>query len=192
MTIETIVNNALDQMGYSRHIGSIYEGTPTARVALDLWGQTRDSLLNRMEPDWARKDAKLVQNKVAPAVSGSTAQYDLIPWSNIYPPLPWLYEYLSPSDCVKPLQVKPSVLTLPIWKPRAIPFRHVIDTVETILTNEPNAILIYTARVLDPDLWQNDFTDMMIQLLAQKMQAEFAKHPVQQQQRGQENADAAG
>lgn len=190
MTIETVVNNALDQIGYSRHIGSIREGSPTARVALDLWAQTRDSLLRRLEPDWARKDGKLVQSKAAPNVSGSTAQYDLIPWSSTYPPLPWLYEYASPTDCVKPLQVKPSVLTLPIWRPRAIPFRHIIDTVDVILTNEPNAILTYIWRVTDTDLWEADFTDGMIQLLAQKMQAEFAKRP--QQQGGQENADAAG
>lgn len=189
MTIETVVNNALDQIGYARHIGSIWEGTPPARVALDLWAQTRDSLLLRLEPEWARKDAKLVQNKAAPNVAGSTANYDVIPWSDTYPPLPWLYEYFTPADCLYPLQVKASVLTLPNWRPRAIPFRHVIDVVDVILTNEPNAILIYIARVLDPDLWESDFTDAMIQLLAQKMQAEFAKRP--QQQGGQENADAA-
>jgi hypothetical protein len=40
MTIESICNQALDVIGYARHIGNIYEGSKAARVALDLYGQT--------------------------------------------------------------------------------------------------------------------------------------------------------
>lgn len=177
MSVESVVNQALDQIGYGRHIGSIMEGTLPARVALDLWAQTRDSLLNKLEPNWARRDAKLVVFKQAPNISGGTAEYDVLtPWSDTYPPLPWLYEYAVPTDCIKPLQIKTQVLFLPIWRPRAQLYRYVItDVGESILANTPDAILTYIYKVLNPDSWYDDFRDMMIQLLAQKMQAEFAK-----------------
>lgn len=192
MSIESIVNNALDQIGYSRRIGSIYEGTPAARAALDLWAQTRDSLLYTQEPHWAKKDAPLVLAKIAPNIQGSTAQYDLIPWSNIYPPLPWLYEYSLPLDNLKPLQIKPQAAFLPVWRPRAQSFRHtILDTgQEVLLTNTPDAILTYIYKVFDPDLWHQDFQDAVIQTLAQKMQVEFGKQPVQA--KGAGNANAAG
>jgi hypothetical protein len=172
MSIEDVVNQALDQLGYPRHIGNIYEGSPAARVALDVWQQTRNSLFTRVRPDWAKKDAVLTLSKSAPNIAGGTAAYDLTPWSTTYPPLPWLYEYRSPSDCLYPLQIKTRQFFLPIWRPRAITFRHAENT---ILTNAPNAILTYVYAVLDPDLWESDFTDLMVQMLAQKMQAEFAK-----------------
>ena len=189
MTIESIVNQALDQIGYARHVGNIMEGSQAARVALDLWGQTRDSLLASMEPDWARKDAKLSVLKSAPNIVGPTAQYDLIPWSDIYPPLPWLYEYSTPTDLVKPLQIKPSQAFIPVWRPRAQPYRYIIDaTAGTCLSNTPDAILTYIYQVLDPDLWHEDFRDGIIQMLAQKMQAAFAKGAPMKER---EDADAS-
>ena len=191
MSIESIVNNALDEIGYSRHIGNIMEGSTAARVALDLWGQTRDSLLFQAEPHWARKDAPLTLLKQAPDIQGSTAQYDLIPWSDIYPPLPWLYEYALPDDNLKPLQIKPQLAFLPAWRPRAQPFRHVVvGSSETLLTNTPGAILTYIYKVLDPDQWHQDFQDAVIHTLAKKMQAEFAKSPMPAAKR-EDNANAS-
>ena len=35
MTIESIVNQALDRIGYKRHLGNIWDGSPAARIALD-------------------------------------------------------------------------------------------------------------------------------------------------------------
>lgn len=172
MSVESIVNQALDQIGHPRHIGNIWDGSPPARVALNLWAQTRDSLFVRFKPDWARKDSVLTLVKSAPGIAGGTAAYDLTPWSTAYPPLPWLYEYDSPDDCLYPLQIKSKSFFLPVWRPRAIPFRH---TSESILTNTPNAILTYIYPVLDPDTWESDFVDAMVQVLGQKMQAEFVK-----------------
>ena len=193
MSIESIVNNALDEIGYSRHIGNIMEGSAAARVALDLWGQTRDTLLFTLEPHWARKDEKLILLKQAPDIQGSTAQYDLIPWSDAYPPLPWLYEYSLPDDNIKPLQIKAPMAFLPQWRPRAQTFRYVVvASSETLLTNTADAILTYIYKVLDPDMWHQDFQDAMISALGKKMMNEFGKRaPAEQQQRGQGDANAA-
>ena len=179
MEIETLVNQALDQIGYTRHIGNIQDGSPAARIALNLWGQTRDELLYSLEPDWARKDAALVVFKQAPNIVGGTANYDVTPWDSTYPPLPWLYEYTMPSDIIKPLQIKTTPMFLPVWRPRPNTYRYLVDfsltSVETILCNTPGAILTYIYKVLDPDNWDADFRTAIVQVIARKMAAPLGK-----------------
>jgi hypothetical protein len=119
------------------------------------------------------KDAALTLLKSAPP----NGDYGLAPWNSATnPELPWLFEYVYPDDCVEPRQIKPQPIFVPEYRPRAIPFRLVLDSVnaKTILCNEPNAILVYTAQVLDTDIWQSDFTMRMIMMLAQKFKAELA------------------
>jgi hypothetical protein len=72
-TIEGICNQALDVIGYTRHIGNIYEGTKAARIALNLWKQTRDALLSSIAPDWAKIDAPLTLLKSAPNINNGMA-----------------------------------------------------------------------------------------------------------------------
>src|SRR5438132_1334801 len=96
-TIEGLCNQALDDIKYPRHIGNIYEGTKAARVALDLWAQTRDAVFADVEPNWAIKNAVLTLNKQAPNIVNGTANYAGITWDPaLYPPVPWLYEYAYP------------------------------------------------------------------------------------------------
>lgn len=192
-SIESICNQALDVIGYSRHIGNIYEGTKAARIALNLWRQTRDSLLSATKPDWAKKDAPLLVLKSAPNINNGMADYIGIPWTDTYPPIPWLYEYEYPSDCLEPLQIKIVTGFLPIWRPRARPFRVNFDaSMRTILTNESNAILIYIAQVLDPGDWHEEFQELMVMTLAKKFEPELMPQRAQmRQQRQEQNADNA-
>ena len=164
-TIEGIANQALDLIGYKRHIGNVYEGSAASVKVLDLWGQTRDELLIQMKPDWAKKDAPLTLLRTAPD------QYDPItPWSSAYPPLPWKYEYGYPVDCVHDLQIKVTPWLFPIWRPRPMPYRLNYTTgIRTILTNEPSAILIYISNAFNPDDWEPDFIWMMVVTLAKKL-----------------------
>lgn len=177
MTNEGVCNQALDLIGYKRHIGSLYEGSVAARVALDCFSQTRDFFLYTTKPMWARKDETLVLTKSAPGIVNGTANYTRSWDSNTDPELPWLYEYRYPTDCVLPLQVKTTPLFLPEWRPRFESFRFNFDVDEdahTILTNAESAILNYVAQILDPTNWHEDFTEMIVQALAQKFQAELA------------------
>lgn len=170
-SIESIVNQAFDVIGFKRHIGNILEGSTHARIALNAWGQTRDNLLQKMRPDWSHKDAVLTLLKSAPA-----GGYAGVIWSSTYPEIPWLYEYQEPTDCVEPLQIKTTPLNVPIWRPRAVPFRVVYDAPSdnrNLLCNEPNAILVYVAQVFDPSDWHNDFIDAMIATLAEKFKIEL-------------------
>lgn len=193
MTIENVVNQALDLIGYKRRIGNIYDGSPGAVQALDIWQQTRDALLTSMRPDWARKDATLTLLRVAPSIQGSFSNYDVTAWGNAYPPLPWLYEYTSPADNLYPLLVKRKPFTVPEFRPRYHPFLHrIVDsTTETILCNVPDAILIYIYPVLDPNIWPNDFTDAMILTLAKKFETALVQRPHMQQRQEQADDNAA-
>jgi hypothetical protein len=188
MTIETICNQALDLIGYKRHIGNIHEGSLAARVALDIWGQTRDHLLEVEEPDWAITDLLLGLNKSAPNIVNYTANYDN-GWNSNYPEIPWLYEYVYPTDCIKPLQIKSQVLFSPIWKPQPYTFRE--SSTRGILTNAPNAILVYIKRVLDPDDWDIMFTSKLIVALAKQFEPGLAPRPQRAPAKEQSNADAS-
>lgn len=188
MTIEAVCNQAFDLIGYKRHIGSIWEGSLQARIALNHWAQTRDFFLHTLKPLWARKDQILVLVKSAPNIVNGTANYTG-PWNDTFPELPWLYEYRYPDDCVIPLQIKNTPLFLPEWRPRFESFRFNFDADEaahTVLTNAPDAILTYIARILEPENWHEDFVEIIVEALAKKFQAELAPTMPRQQ-----NADAA-
>lgn len=174
-TIESVCNQALDVIGYPRHIGNIYDGTKAAIIALNAWGQTRDSALAMRNPEWARKDGVLSLSKSAPNIVNGTASYPGA-WSTAYPPIPWLYEYLWPADCVRPLQIKSTPANVPIWRPRPNQQRWLIDTnAMTVLTNEADAILTYIFAVLDPNIWYQDFTDQMVAEMAKVFSVELGK-----------------
>src|SRR5215469_1466829 len=191
-TIEGVINQALDLVGYPDHIGNIYEGSKASVIALNTWGHTRDMLLMTAQPVWAKKDIQLIQLKTAPNINNGYTDYSSGWVGTSHPPLPWLYEYAYPADCLLPLQIKLAPMFVPVWRPRAKPWRPAFDPVtqnHVILSNEANAILIYIAQILDPNDWYQDFTELVIESLAKKFQTELGRPMPQrpQQQPPREN-----
>lgn len=187
MTIEAICNQALDVIGYKKHIGSVWEGTKAARVALNAWAETRDALLTTVQPDWAKKDLGLTATRIAPAGGyDSVTRWDI----TTHPDMPWLFEYAVPTDCIVPLTLKPRTHTFPAWRPRFLRFRAKMnsDGFYVILANEPDPVLIYIWRVTDVDLWHEDFTELMIESLSRKFVRALVGAQPQQEKK---NADAA-
>jgi hypothetical protein len=197
-TIESIVNQALDLVGYPDQIGNIYEGSKASVIALDTWGHTRDMLLMAAQPVWAKRDLPLTLVNQAPSITNGYADYSSTPWDpNANPPLPWLYQYSYPPDCLLPLQIKVAPSFLPVWRPRAKPWRAGFDSVfgnHTILSNEANAILNYVGQILDPNVWYQDFSELMIQALAKKFETELGRPMPQRppQQAPRENTADVG
>lgn len=169
LTVEGLCNQALDMIGFKgRRIGSMYDGTPAARVALEVYSFTRDQLLNLEVPYWAQRSTQLTLVATAPDnYSGE--------WTPALPPLDYKYSYIFPNDCVQPLLILVTPVFRPIWRPRFIPFDVFSVSPDTryIVTNAPNAVLVYTGQVNDPNLWQEDFTMKVIAALAQKFQAKL-------------------
>jgi hypothetical protein len=193
MTIETVCNQALDAIGYTPYIGNIYEGTKAGRALLNCWVEVRDALLSTMRPDWAWAEAKLTLLKSAPNIVNGSANYDT-GWNDTFPALPYLYEYQYPADCVDPDMILADPMFLPIWRPRAIPYR-MSATTRTILTNQPEAILRYVKVVGDPDDWHNDFYEAMVTSLAKRLEPQLKPERAMQrhkQEQEQNNANPAG
>ncbi|MGA3113503.1 MAG: hypothetical protein ABSF90_03615 [Syntrophobacteraceae bacterium] len=108
--------------------------------------------------------------------------------------VPWLYEYAWPQSCVRLRQVKPPVNspsqgtnTVPIWPginmaspgfggsgslDNRVPYQISLDAdsagnqIKVILTNIEYALIVYTALVDDPNLWDDEFTEAYIFMLA--------------------------
>jgi len=166
-SVEQIVNQAIDLIGYGEYIGNIYEGTKEARIALDLYSQTRDAMLSEGEWEFAERNTNGSLLKQAP-------NYYLTPWTSVYPPQPWLYEYAYPSDALKIRSVKPTAIFIPNFDPQPWPYSIDNDNSFTppqrvILSNVPNALIVYTGSILDPTTWDIAFTEELIVKLSSKM-----------------------
>lgn len=157
MTIEAICNQALDLIGYKRHIGYIYEGTLAARIALDVWGTTRDTLLVAREWDFA-------------LYQGTLANTGLVPMNY------WAAEYYWPADALAIRAV------YPIFKPTdPAPVRFDLDydtrlSTNVILSTEAAAYALYTGRTLDPTKWRPEFVSLFVETLAREFDAGLGKH----------------
>jgi hypothetical protein len=146
---------ALDSIGYGKHIAEPYEGSPAARVALEIHAQTRDELIQ--SGDWA-----FALREVA-----------LIPSGQV-PPSPWLEEFQYPSDCVRIRYIRPGDLTggTRSNNPGPVLFRPWNDPripAQAILCDISPATLIYSGQVTDPSQWDSGFTQAYVSAMAQKL-----------------------
>jgi hypothetical protein len=151
---EDFVNAALGRIGYKLRIGSFFDGSEASKLALDIYGQTRDQLLRLKDYDFAQKIAAAV---VAPGAV----------------PTPiWQFQYLYPTDCVRLRDMyAPGYDTND-----PLPNRWTRDTAliggvmtEIIFANISPAMLVYTEQVTDPSLWDEGFGETMIASLARRL-----------------------
>lgn len=170
-----ICNLSLMQIGEQGGISSINpsDGSTAGNACSILYTSQIQALHRAAHWNFARKQIALTQLK-AQIVNGLV--------SAAPPPIPWLYEYAYPTDCIKaryiipystPLDGQPSIpfttgmSSLPIFQNSpAVPFVVGTDfdatnnTVRVILTNHPAATLVYTADYSQlPDLWDPHFSD---------------------------------
>jgi hypothetical protein len=165
---EDAINAALIRIGFTRRIDQIYEGTPAARAAVLIYGQTRDDILRTGDYRFAVRQAALVKLKAAPAGGYSP----MTPWSAAqYPAVPWIYSYAYPIDCLRLLSLRTAPMIVPVSSPRAVTWSIDNDNSYTppqkvILTNLGGALATYTARVTDLALWDAAAVEALIDALA--------------------------
>jgi hypothetical protein len=202
--IEEIVNQALRGIGFSRMIASIYEGSAAARAALEIYGQTRDEVLRSGEWPFALGSVPLTLLKGPPPPGGYTP---LSPWTTLFPPPGYLYEYAYPVDCVELLAIVPPPSALPVLLPTPMPKRISNDLLPTvggnppvaagppqrvILTNQTGAVAVYRRRVTNPALWEPGFVTVLVDRLGEKLAASpQLANPDQQRMLSQDSAQAA-
>ena len=151
-TPEMIVNDALARVGYPGRINNIYEGTPHAKKALDIFSQCRDSLLCKNDWDFSQKIAALVS-------SGGTA------------PIPWSYEWTYPADCLKIRMLFPSTYVTPYNNPTPLLYKLGDSAAATkvIWTQVNGVTAVYTAQVTTITQWDSTFIDLLSNLIGKKL-----------------------
>ncbi len=154
-SVEDLCNAALREAGYPRPISEIYEGSRASRVAVEVYGAARDSLLQEQDWDFALRSA------VLNSAGGGTMILD------------YDREYVWPSDALRIKQVYPGTITSPNYDPQ--PIRWTLGNDGTMVT--PAKVIwtystvaapkcIYIAQIINPLTWSAVFTRALIGRLA--------------------------
>lgn len=156
LKVEDVYNNALNIVKRPR-IDTFYDATIEAIIGADIFSETRDEALAMKPWDFARAEATLV-------TSGQTA------------PTPWAQEYLYPSGSVMLLQVRPG--TVVTNDPAPMRWHEFLDTrlsapQRAVLCDFSPAVAIFTQRVIDPASWPADYIEVLVMMLAKKIEIEL-------------------
>ncbi len=162
-TAADVCNLSLVRIGSKEQLGSIYDGTLIARKFLDCYSQALDDILREGDWQFARRDMPLVLQKSAPPGGYFPPDY----WSRAtYPPPQFLFQYEYPAVCLKARAIRPPPSFVIDFDPRPINFSEANDETlpsdasqKCILTNQPDAMLVYTAQVIDPRSWEPTFIE---------------------------------
>lgn len=184
----TICNQALQAIGTRTQIASLTEDGVEARNCNMIFADTRDEILQMAFWNFAKKTAYLSLVKAAPGTPSNAASTATL-WSAAYPAPPWLYEYAYPSDCVQMRQIVQQVQNTYVGTPYTSggsntypysvgpgsPFEVSTDAdaqgnqQSVILTNQYQAIGVYTMRITNPLLFGAQFAQALVQALAAKL-----------------------
>jgi hypothetical protein len=167
---EQLINQALRRIGYTIEIGYLYEGSPAARAALTLYGQTRDDLLCNIDWPFARQSVQMTLLKTAPPGGYS---YPTL-WTSAFPPIPWIFEYAYPTGCLEMRAVRPVAVLIPEYDPVPNIFAVADDPSlpspsKVVLSNLSNAIAVFTGQITDPTQWEPMFTEALVEAMARRM-----------------------
>lgn len=172
-----VANMALDNIGARFSITSIDPpgppNNPNATVVARHYQPKIDALHRAAHWNCTRKQITMT---VLKAAQGTPENPD---GSKPQPPTPWQYEYAYPADCLKARFLLPNpptsgtaptpvlaagLVQTPVWfPPIGAKFVVAIDTdangnqIKVILTDLEYASLVYTARIVNPDLWDPHF-----------------------------------
>lgn len=148
------------------------DGTPenvVGQAANKLYAIARDVLLSQVNPEFARVTAAATE-----------------PASLVTPIVPWTYEYTYPADGIRLRQIRPpssgagslSDPNDPLPIRGAVAYDPTADiATKVVLTNQQNALLVYTANSIAESLWDSDFVDAMSRRLGNPLTMALAGRP---------------
>jgi hypothetical protein len=144
-----ICNMALGRIGISIFIDSLTEASQEATVCNVFYGQSRDRAL-------AEGQFNFTTARVALADLGK-------------PPTNWLYRYAMPSDCLAARYLVIAGSRNPLSKQR-IPFEVAQEgDVKVLYTDQPEAELVYTRRITNPNLFSPQCVSAIAWLLGSEI-----------------------
>jgi len=177
-----IINRSLLAIGSQAQVSSLNEGSAQANAAATLYTPTFEQLARSAPWNCLRKEATLT---LLAAAEGTPENPDgeTLP----LPPVPWLYQYQLPSDCLQMRFIVPSLPSptggvplfsvntgAPTWLPNQGQIPYVVayatdasnNPVSVILTNQSSAIAVYTVNQPNPQFWDSLFQAAMVASLA--------------------------
>ncbi len=177
-----IINRAALAIGSQSQVSSLNEGSALANAASTLYTPTFEQLARSAPWNCLRKEGTLT---LLAAAQGTPENIDgtTLP----LPPVPWLYQYAYPSDCLQMRFIVPSLPApnagVPIFSTntgastwlynnRNIPFAVAYATdssnnpINVILANQSQAIAVYTVNQPNPQIWDSLFQGAMVASLA--------------------------
>lgn len=185
---EDIVNLALVRIGRKQRITNMYDGSPAANAALNIYAQTRDEMLRAVDYGFAQREVALTLLKAAPP----TGYFPPDQWDGtLHPPPPFLFEYTYPADCLKIRSIKAAPMFVMNFDPQPIVFQTPNDNYYTppqkvILCNIESAMLIYTGQVTNPVTWEADYVEALAAALARRLAPVLANMDVAKFEAGDE------
>lgn len=158
----TVVNTALEQIASQTRITSLTDGTPAGIAANTIYAPTVQLMLRELDPDFARYTKALT-------LSAGTAPY------------PWTYSYLYPNDMVRLRQVRPTN-GYDVNDPAPVRANVAFDIIaasntKVILTNQVNALAVYTSSSVQEAQWDSVFTDAVVRRLANPLAMALSGRP---------------
>lgn len=194
MDAVTLCNLALDQISSTRGGNQITSLSPplpvgtNSQVAARNYQLQTDAVFRAAHWNSARGQVALTLLRAAVGTPENPSGLD--PFGNTLPvpPIPWLYEYAQPPDCLAvrfvipqppaaagiistPLMTGIGVMNIPLVN-TSMPFVPAIDRdkdgnqIKVILTNAENAQAVYTMRVPNIDLWDASLQNAVVGTLA--------------------------
>jgi hypothetical protein len=164
------------------------EDSTEARACQLIYADTRDEVLQMAYWNFAQKTAYLALVKSAPGTPSNAAS-TATQWATTYPAPPWLYEYAYPTDCIQMSRIVQQIQNYYVGTPYTTggsntypyavgpgsPFKVTTDEdsqgqqQSVILTNQYQAIGVYTMRITNPALFGAQFVEALVQALAAKL-----------------------
>jgi hypothetical protein len=166
-----ICNTALEQIASQSRVTSLdptVDSSTVAAAAAVVYEPTVWLLLRELDPDFARFTATLALSAAATPVP------------------PWTFEYLYPVDAVRIRQVRPPATGIGALadpnNPQVVRAQVAFDNITTvgtkvILTNQINALAVYTSASVSEALFDAVFADAVARRLANPLAMALSGRP---------------
>ena len=167
-TSTTVTNEALQFIASQYQITSLTDGSPAAKAANAVYAPTVELLLRELDPDFARYTLALTS-------AGAPT-----------PVPPWAYEYTYPADMLRLRQVRPpgsgTGSLSDVNDPHPIRANVAFDIIggvntKVILTNQQNALAVYTTSLVTEAAWDAVFQDAVVRRLANPLAMALSGRP---------------
>lgn len=181
-----LCKQALAIVGTRSTIAALDEGSTEANACALFFDTARDELLAAHWWGFARRSETLALLKALPGTP-ERPTWDTTGWNSTMPAIPWLYEYAYPTDALGARYIEPVFTTgytgTPIFGTQGFDAPTLVNgsavefviglgqnedgnNIKTILTNQGAAALVYTARVPETEIWDQDFSSAFVYVLA--------------------------